>query len=317
MLYFFVTPEHAYTFSTFLSEWSSARFKKLAHIVTYDNVPLIKDMMPGTFIFSDLDRLNRFQTKVLEDFCEQLAAADEDIPIINHPRTVLGRFDFLRRLHDKGINQFNVYPVSDLDCKPRYPVFLRMDNDHKGPLSHLQYNSRQRDTKILQVSMSGFDTNHMLQVEFCNTRSGDGFYRKYSAFRFGDQIIAAHMIFAKNWIAKDGTPPDELTKKESEKYLKENPHAEAIYEIFELAGITYGRIDYSMLDNTIQTWEINTNPILLKSRGKYTVEVTEIKEQLARRIEEGFLAMEYGGAEGLGPEVNRRIQFQWDARNFL
>ena len=31
-------------------------------------------------------------------------------------------------------------------------------------------------------------------------------------------------------------------------------------EIFDLAQIEYGRIDYGMLDGKVQCWEINTNP---------------------------------------------------------
>jgi len=31
--------------------------------------------------------------------------------------------------------------------------------------------------------------------------------------------------------------------------------------IFDIAGIDYGRIDYSLRDGAVETWEINTNPV--------------------------------------------------------
>src|SRR5262249_42167607 len=40
------------------------------------------------------------------------------------------------------------------------------------------------------------------------------------------------------------------------------PHRQALGEIFQAAGIEYGRIDYSVLDGRIVTWEINTNPTI-------------------------------------------------------
>ena len=40
--------------------------------------------------------------------------------------------------------------------------------------------------------------------------------------------------------------------------------------MFQIAGIDYGRIDYSMLDGEPQVWEINTNPTVLKITPRLT-----------------------------------------------
>ncbi len=53
------------------------------------------------------------------------------------------------------------------------------------------------------------------------------------------------------------------TAREELDYVRSNPHAEELREIFELARIDYGRIDYSVVDGCIQVWEINTNPMIL------------------------------------------------------
>ena len=50
---------------------------------------------------------------------------------------------------------------------------------------------------------------------------------------------------------------------EEREYLRNNPHEGILREVFHLAGINYGRADYSMLDGRPQIWEINTNPTLM------------------------------------------------------
>jgi len=319
MLNFFVNRRYAYTFSIFALEWASPRFREVVKIIPYDRLPLIMDILPGTFVFSDLERLNSLQLNVLETFCDQLVSADADISIINHPKSVLNRYNLLRALYEAGINKYNVYPATDSACSPQYPIFLRMTNDHKGPLTDLLYNTQQRDAKLLQTAMQGFDTKHMLQVEFCETKGQDGLYRKYSAFRFGaDQIIPGHMIFARDWIAKDGDPPDTHTLQESERYLQQNPHADKLMEIFELAGITYGRIDYSILAGNIQTWEINTNPILIKPRKEYKAELLEIKARLAKVFEKYILAMDhYGSEKRITSKAGQAISIEWDSAKYF
>jgi len=45
-------------------------------------------------------------------------------------------------------------------------------------------------------------------------------------------------------------------------YVTTNPHQKQLSEIFELAQVEYGRIDYAMKDGRVQTWEINLNPTI-------------------------------------------------------
>jgi hypothetical protein len=54
----------------------------------------------------------------------------------------------------------------------------------------------------------------------------------------------------------------EQTREEMD-FVQSNPHERQIREIFALARIDYGRIDYSFKNGRIQVWEINTNPGLV------------------------------------------------------
>jgi hypothetical protein len=279
----------------------------------------IKKMPPGTFIFSDLERLKASQLKILGSFCEQLLANDENIPLFNNPVSALSRYSLLRKLYDDGFNKYNVCKVADTECTPQYPLFLRRDNDHSGPRSKLLGTPEEKNDALLKALIGGIDINNLIQIEFCETKSDDGYYRKYSAFRIGNEIIPAHIIFDTNWIAKDTVPPDsESIELEKEKFKKENPHADRLLEIFNLAGINFGRIDYGMLDGTMQTWEINTNPILIKRRKDYTNDkIIAIKEQLAKRLENAFMSINLGGDIKSIKQEENWIELTWDYKKIF
>ncbi len=120
-----------------------------------------------------------------------------------------------------------------------------------------------------KILASGGDVEDVLAVEFCDTRSPDGRYRKYSFFRIADIMIPAHIIFSQHWVAKDGVSNAEQVVEE-DLFHFQSPHVSWALGIFEAARIDYGRIDFSLCpDGAPQVWEINTNPILLAPRAKY------------------------------------------------
>ena len=104
MIYFLVTRRHSYTISRFMKDWTSAQFQKKIKIITYESLPFVKDLVPGAFIFSDLERLSKTQLKTLEIYCDQVTAIDKNIPIFNHPRNTLTRYDLLKKLYDLDLN---------------------------------------------------------------------------------------------------------------------------------------------------------------------------------------------------------------------
>lgn len=63
-------------------------------------------------------------------------------------------------------------------------------------------------------------------------------------------------------------------------YVLGNPHEAAPRRIFALAGVDYGRIDYGVRGETLQVWEINTNPTLGPSRGPVHTRLTQIEVML-------------------------------------
>ena len=92
-------------------------------------------MRRGTWIFSDLDRLAPREAERAARLWAALEGAGQRV--INHPTRTLGRYELLRALHEAGVNDFDVWRVSESRPPPCFPVFLRMESDHRGPIGSL------------------------------------------------------------------------------------------------------------------------------------------------------------------------------------
>ena len=286
MINYFVTWGHKYTVTSFLRTWSN-RVGDAFRIVPYEFFSTIKGIRPGAFIFSDIDRLQPKQVRDVERFCDLIATEFDPALILNHPRGLLQRRELLQMLWEKGINQFRVFPLDYRGDDICYPAFMRFANQH-NPASGLLRNADERRLAAEKLlSSTDGDITQAIIIEFCDTIGADGLYRKYSAFRIGDQIVPGHVLFSPNWITKD-SPPEPL-REEERSYLAENPHREELRQIFDLAGITYGRIDYGLRAGKIQVWEINLNPTLIQEREKYATDKLALKQQLVDKLSDAFL----------------------------
>jgi hypothetical protein len=75
-------------------------------------------------------------------------------------------------------------------------------------------------------------------------------------------------------------------------YVSQNPHQQQLLNIFEVAQVEYGRIDYAIKNGRVQTWEINLNPTIgrgLRPRSKnIAAELDVIRDEVRRCFYEGF-----------------------------
>ncbi len=79
----------------------------------------------------------------------------------------------------------------------------------------------------------------------------------------GGEVIPRCLEIASEWVVKhDVSVVNEEAAAEELRYVAENPHKEWLLETFRLARIDYGRIDYGVLGEEPQVWEINTNPTI-------------------------------------------------------
>jgi hypothetical protein len=216
----------------------------------------------GTYVFADLERLSHDATLRAAPLWDTLAGSHQGVRLLNHPIHSMRRYELLRTLHERGINTFDVYRVTEGRAPRRYPVFLRIENDHGGPISPLVQSRSELEAAIRAFERKDHRREHLLVVEFCDTADPGGIFRKYGAFIVGDRIIPKSVQFSRHWVQKaaDLKTPD-LVREEAE-YVERNPHEASLREIFRLARIEYGRMDYALLGDRLQVWEINTNPTI-------------------------------------------------------
>ena len=220
---------------------------------------------PQIYIFTDVERLDAAETDRALALRERLEAHPDTARILNHPARSMRRFEVLRTLRERGLNSFGVYRAAELPDAPRFPVFVRDENEHGTGFSGLL---RSRAELAAHLETLGGRLDGKVVVEFCDTADAAGVVRKYGAFKVLDRIIARQIHFSREWIVREPDIRTPETAREELEYVETNPHAEELREIFDLARIDYGRIDYSVVDGRIQVWEINTNPMILIPRDR-------------------------------------------------
>jgi hypothetical protein len=297
MIFCLITREHAYTVQEFLQTWGR-RLALRFRFLYYDELVRWHALPVGTYLFTDLERLSPAQMRLARLLAERLEASpDPARRIVNDPRRVLLRYDLLRRLHEKGVNPFRPWRIDELSAgEPCFPVFLRREDDHSGNLSPLVEVRPALDQAIAAALRSGAARENLLAVEFFDTRDEHGAYWKYAAFRIGEAVFPHHLIRREQWLAKD---PSDLSADRFDRenaFVTRRPHDAKLMEIFELAGIDYGRIDYSTTDgrpgSPLVVWEINTNPSVLLAPDLVADERLLARAQVARWLLRGFESLD-------------------------
>jgi len=262
MIYYLVMRQHANTLSAFFG-FLEKEFAGRIKVLPYEYLMLQRTLKPGTYIFSDIERLTPGQAEMLSAVWEQMAGMPGSVRMLNHPTRSMHRYELLRTLYEHGQNHFNVYRMTEPKMPERFPVFLRAEDDHEGSLTPLLHTPEDLNKAARKIS----HLHNKIVIEFCDTSDGDGVFRKYSAYIVGERIIPQHIFFGRNWMLKGvSSVADEASELSEElQYVENNPHEQYLRGIFRLAGINYGRVDYSLFKGKPQIWEINTNPTVMST----------------------------------------------------
>jgi hypothetical protein len=189
-------------------------------------------------------------------------------------------------------------------------VFIRVARDHRGAASSLLNSWDELERAILKALAEGLILRDLVIVEFCDTVDAQGFYRRYNAYRVGDRIIPRGLAFSKEWQIKGTDKTRVWRTEEKTAYYDENPYREQLMEVFKLAGIEYGRVDYGVKDGRVQIWEINTAPqFSLGKPDQYTGDRLALHERVASALAEAF--------EEIGQPTNDQrvpIKLSWKAQ---
>ena len=123
-----------------------------------------------------------------------------------------------------------------------------------------------------------------MAIEYEETRREDGLYRKHVTYVLGDEVLHGNLVFSRDWVVKhSGARHAELVAEQAAEWFS-TEHVPALREIADLAGVSYGRYDYAVVDGRLRIWELNTNPRLLSTPDTYTEEVRALRQPMADRL---------------------------------
>lgn len=241
------------------------RLSEVGHDVfvplTYEALACMASTPELPVIFTEAERLTQREAQAAQRLLQAARRGRSGRVTLNDPGWTMGRYELLRTLHARGVNSFNalraVEPLEGL----RYPVFIRYADRHAPILSALLPDRAALDRAIADLTAAGALREALLVVEYLDY-AVDGAFVKYCAYRLGDEIVPAMRIVSREWEVRD-MDPDARTAEEDAleaAFMAENPHREALMEITDLARVSYGRVDYTLVDGKVQVFEINTNP---------------------------------------------------------
>ncbi len=289
MIYYLVTRANRNTINRFRQSWG----RELADRITpfpYEDVFKTRRLPAGAYVFSDLERLAPAEAERAAAVWQALA--DAGTTPLNHPLRSMRRYELLRTLHERGINAFDVYRATEARTPARFPVFVRGENDHDGSGTPLLESPAALADAIARLEARGVSRERLLIEEFCDTADAAGWYRKYSVFAFRGRVVPRHVFFSRAWMLKTPEVVGQDLVDEEHAYVRANPDEAQLREIFALARIDYGRIDYAFLNGRIQVWEINTNPQIMSFQDGGGPARLPTHERVAANVKAAFRAID-------------------------
>lgn len=260
MINFVTTRSHAYTVRHLVGQLGNARRW------SYERLFRQKELRAGTWIFTDHERLSGFEIALAAKVANKLEQGGSRV--LNHPAHVRGRYDLLRALNAAGINRFSAWRCES-EPKPRsFPVFIRNEFDHLSSDLDLIPDQQALDARLARMRREGFPLAGKLVIEYAGQEIAPGVWQRFATYRAGPRMIAHHNVVDFQWVAKDVKDTKRLLShpmlpafvENERRFVTENLYEDVLRQAFDLAGIDYGRADFSLVDGRPQIFEINTNP---------------------------------------------------------
>ncbi|HVZ79270.1 MAG TPA: hypothetical protein VHE12_00560 [bacterium] len=263
MIHFLATRFGLHTIDEYLAG-AGAPDRDILKPVPYGH-PLLRsagEPPPGVYLFTDIERLSPAEEAQAGELWERLQEDPARWVTLNQPGRTLRRLELLRKLQAEGINRHRAWPLwQPPPPDVRFPVFLRVANDHDGARSGLLEGPEALQRRIEELRSQGKDLEGWIACEYAGSQRPDGAYAKYAAFLIGDEVIPRGVLFNSHWQVKEAGLFEEGLLAEERDHVARNPHADLLRRVFALAGVDYGRVDYGVdAEGRISVWEINTNP---------------------------------------------------------
>lgn len=259
MIYYLVTGRHSYTVKRLLATLPELRAN--LSWLTYEELLFQRSGPLGHYIFSDIDRLSRYEREALRVFADALRKAEPAARILNDPALALDRVPLLAALHKAGMNDFIATRLDDGARPPRFPVFIRPEDDHSGPESDLIHDEIAFEAALRSLRDRGLPLHRRIAVGFSGKPFADGRFRRYSAYIIGGRVFGDELFVSGKWAVKDEVAEwSAEVAAEELAFVRANPHERELQKAFAIGHIDFGRADYGVVDGRVEVYEINTNP---------------------------------------------------------
>lgn len=263
MLIFVTTARHDYAIRSMLDAVGSDLRRHLL-LLDYDEFLGWRRLPMGSYILADLERLSAEDAAQVARRVDALRDRQPDTVVLNDPRRHRSRLSLLETLHASGRNDFAARRADAPLDGLRYPVFIREAVEHSGAVSERLPDAAALAEALTVLARGPRPLSDYLVIEFIDVRNAAGHFEKYSVLRIGEHWIASDLSLHTDWVVKgeahESRVPGDIELDAA--FQRDNPHVDRLREVYAIAGIDYGRIDYAFHDGRLQVFEINTNPML-------------------------------------------------------
>jgi hypothetical protein len=216
----------------------------------------------ATYIFADLERLSLKELRRVSRYYRLLK--DHGLRCVNNPARAKSRVELLQSLNAAGINPFTVIRADEQQRPSRFPVFLRHEDNHDGPISGLLNDPSELEAKLRRRRARGLPLRGVLIVEYCGEPYAEGLWAKWGTFKIGSSLSLDHIAVDDNWCVKTGQW-EKLTDEaiaDEHQAVTANRFAEPLQDAFKIAKIQWGRADHAVVAGRTVIYEINTAPFI-------------------------------------------------------
>jgi hypothetical protein len=285
----------------------------LCRVENYDQFLRKKKIPCGVYIFTDIERLTSYESRVVAE-AYRVLAGDGRCRVLNNPARVMSRYELLRNLREEGINEFDVIRADERRWPERYPVFLRHEQDHGRPLSRELIHDREKLAMALkQVRTEGISLRGLLIIGYAAEPFEEQWFRKFNTFRVGGEVFAHHVVAEDSWVVKYGKEnvdsPDKNKIFEQE-FVKGNWSADLLRRVFEIAGIEYGKADWGIVGGKVQVYEINTSPCVSGDPGSSSPLRRATLAMSTKKLCESLAVLQNGTQQGK-VEIRGKLLDEW------
>ncbi len=303
MINIVTTRSHAYTVRHLVRQLGNSRRW------SYERLFRQKQLSAGTWIFTDHERLSSFEIALAAKVANKLERGGARV--LNHPARVRSRYELLKALSDTGINRFSAWRCESLPRPNSFPVFIRNEFDHLSADLELIADQQALDATLRRMQENGIPLAGKLVIEYAGQEVSPGVWQRFATYRVGQRLIAHHNVVDFRWAAKDAEDKQRLLDhpmlatfvENDRRFVADNLYEDVLRQAFDLAGIDYGRADFSLVEGRPQIFEINTNPAHGSHRNLY-------RETLPARVETQRLAEDrlYGALRAIDTPNDARIR---------